>query len=163
MHMHVYGSIPKQYCIGSTTSKSLYSCDNWGGSDNKYHRTNRQASEIIFHFPVESRRTLLFSRYFGLSSYEAWRLMWWYRSYKIRTSLYINRIRILVASEHQLVTLHTCVYSCMYICTVGQINFEDKKFRGFYGYLLNLEIKYPCNFLYIYLFEIFCSTCTRGG
>ena len=30
---------------------------------------------------------------------------WHYRSYKIRTSLYINRVRILVASEHQLVTL----------------------------------------------------------
>ena len=29
--------------------------------------------------------------------------------------------------------------------TVGLINFEDKKFCG---YLLNLEIKYPCNFLY---------------
>ena len=25
--------------------------------------------------------------------------------------------------------------------TVGLINFEDKKFRGFRGYLLNLEIK----------------------
>ena len=103
----MYGSIPKQYCIGSTTSKSLYSYDNWGGSDNKYHRTNIQASEIIFHFPVESRRTLLFSQYFGLSSYEAWRLMWWYRSYKIQTSLYIYRVWILVASEHQLVTLRT--------------------------------------------------------
>ena len=34
------------------------------------------------------------------------------------------------------------------IHTVGRINFEDKKFRGFRGYLLNLEIKYPCNFLY---------------
>ena len=32
--------------------------------------------------------------------------------------------------------------------TVGRINFEDKKFRGFHGYLLNLKIKYPCNFLY---------------
>ena len=32
--------------------------------------------------------------------------------------------------------------------TLGRINFEDKKFRGFRGYLLNLEIKYPCNFLY---------------
>ena len=32
--------------------------------------------------------------------------------------------------------------------TVGLINFEDKKFRGFRGYLLNLKIKYPCNFLY---------------
>ena len=29
--------------------------------------------------------------------------------------------------------------------TVGRINFVDKKFRG---YLLNLEIKYPCNILY---------------
>ena len=36
----------------------------------------------------------------------------------------------------------------MFSNTVGQINFEDKKFRGFRGYLLNLEIKYPCNFLY---------------
>ena len=32
--------------------------------------------------------------------------------------------------------------------TVGRINFEDKKFRGFRGYLLNLEIKYPRNFLH---------------
>ena len=32
--------------------------------------------------------------------------------------------------------------------TVGQINFEDKNFRGFRGYLLNLEIKYPRNFLH---------------
>ena len=32
--------------------------------------------------------------------------------------------------------------------TIGQINFEDKKFRGFHGYLCNLEIKYPCNFLH---------------
>ena len=32
---------------------------------------------------------------------------------------------------------------------IGLINFEDKKFRGFRGYLLNLEIKYPRrNFLY---------------
>ena len=31
---------------------------------------------------------------------------------------------------------------------VGLINFEDKTFRGFRGYLLNLEIKYPCNFLH---------------
>ena len=36
----------------------------------------------------------------------------------------------------------------MYCNTVWRINFEDKKFRGFRGYLLNLEIKYPCNFLY---------------
>ena len=42
------------------------------------------------------------------------------------------------------------------VATVGRINFEDKKFRGFRGYLLNLEIKYPCN-------SRFCSTCTRGG
>ena len=35
-----------------------------------------------------------------------------------------------------------------WVNTVGRINFEDKKFRGFRGYLLNLEIKYPCNFLY---------------
>ena len=32
--------------------------------------------------------------------------------------------------------------------TVGLINFEDKKVRGFRGYLLNLEIKYPRNFLH---------------
>ena len=32
--------------------------------------------------------------------------------------------------------------------TVGRINFEDKKFRGFRGYLLNLEINYPRNFLH---------------
>ena len=32
--------------------------------------------------------------------------------------------------------------------TVGRINFEDKKFGGFCGYLINLEIKYTCNFLY---------------
>ena len=32
---------------------------------------------------------------------------------------------------------------------IGLINFEDKKFRGFRRYLLNLEIKYPRrNFLY---------------
>ena len=30
--------------------------------------------------------------------------------------------------------------------TVGRINFEDKKFRGFRGYLLNLKIKYPRKF-----------------
>ena len=36
----------------------------------------------------------------------------------------------------------------MHVCTVGLINFEDKKFRGFRGYLLNLKIKYPCNFLH---------------
>ena len=35
--------------------------------------------------------------------------------------------------------------------TIGQINFEDKKFRGFLGYLLNLEIKYHRNFLYTHL------------
>ena len=32
--------------------------------------------------------------------------------------------------------------------TIGRINLEDKKIRGFHGYLLNLEIKYPRNFLY---------------
>ena len=32
--------------------------------------------------------------------------------------------------------------------TVERINFEDKKFRGFRGYLSILKIKYPCNFLY---------------
>ena len=32
--------------------------------------------------------------------------------------------------------------------TVGRINLEDKKFRGFRGYLLNLEINYPHNFLH---------------
>ena len=41
------------------------------------------------------------------------------------------------------------IYTLAYVMhTVGRINFEDKKFRGFRGYLLNLEIKYPCNFLY---------------
>ena len=47
--------------------------------------------------------------------------------------------------------MRTCyikVYTISLQCTVGQINFGDKKFRGFHGYLLNLEIKYPCNFLY---------------
>ena len=39
-------------------------------------------------------------------------------------------------------------YCGLYTHTVGRINFKDKKFRGFRGYLLNLEIKYPCNFLY---------------
>ena len=32
--------------------------------------------------------------------------------------------------------------------TVGRINFEDKKFQGFRGYVVNLENKYPCNFPY---------------
>ena len=32
------------------------------------------------------------------------------------------------------------------VTTVRRINFEDKKFRGFRGYLLNLEIKYPRKF-----------------
>ena len=32
------------------------------------------------------------------------------------------------------------------LATVGRINFEDKKLRGFRGYLLNLEIKYPRKF-----------------
>ena len=36
-------------------------------------------------------------------------------------------------------------YSAVATYRIGRINFEDKKFRG---YLLNLEIKYPCNFLY---------------
>ena len=35
--------------------------------------------------------------------------------------------------------------------TIGWIIFEDKKFRGFRGYLVNLENKYPRNFLYIRL------------
>ena len=35
--------------------------------------------------------------------------------------------------------------------TVERIIFEDKKFRGFRGYLVNLENKYPRNFLYIRL------------
>ena len=34
------------------------------------------------------------------------------------------------------------------IYTVGRIIFKDKRFRGFRGYLLKLEIKYPCNFVY---------------
>ena len=37
------------------------------------------------------------------------------------------------------------------IRTVGRIIFEDKKFRGFRGCLVNLENKYPRNFLYIRL------------
>ena len=41
-----------------------------------------------------------------------------------------------------------CVVNKLIYSTIGRINFEDKKFRGFRGYLLNLEIKYPCNFLY---------------
>ena len=35
-----------------------------------------------------------------------------------------------------------------YSYTVGRIKFEDKKFRGFRGCSLNLEIKYPRNFLH---------------
>ena len=34
---------------------------------------------------------------------------------------------------------------------IGRIIFKDKKFRGFRGYLVNLENKYPHNFLYIRL------------
>ena len=37
------------------------------------------------------------------------------------------------------------------LSTVGRIIFEDEKFRGFRGYLVNLENKYPRNFLYIRL------------
>ena len=43
----------------------------------------------------------------------------------------------------------TCISSIIY--TVGRIIFEDKKFRGFRGYFVNLENKYPRNFLYIHL------------
>ena len=32
--------------------------------------------------------------------------------------------------------------------TVRLINFKDKRFRGFCRYLLNLEVKYPRNFLH---------------
>ena len=42
--------------------------------------------------------------------------------------------------------LWTNAYMWLAIYTVGRINFEDKKFRGFRGYLLNIEIKYPCKF-----------------
>ena len=44
--------------------------------------------------------------------------------------------------------MHYAVVDYAYVHTVGRINFKDKKNRGFRGYLLNLEIKYPCNFLY---------------
>ena len=45
------------------------------------------------------------------------------------------------------------VMSCVSIThTVGLINFEDKKFREFRGYLLNLEIKYPHNLIPAYPF-----------
>ena len=48
--------------------------------------------------------------------------------------------------------------------TVGRTNFEDKKFRGFHGYLLNLEIKYLCNFLYTRSrFFVQHVDSTRGG
>ena len=55
--------------IGSTTSKSACNFVNWGGSDNNY--CDIQASEMIYNCPVESlRRTYVFSRYFGPSSYK---------------------------------------------------------------------------------------------
>ena len=43
------------------------------------------------------------------------------------------------------------VYRSFQLNTVGRIIFEDKKFRGFRGCSVNLENKYPCNFLYIRL------------
>ena len=53
-------------------------------------------------------------------------------------------------TDHRQDMLYTInpLHIYIYIYTVGRINFKDKKFRGFRGYLLNLEIKYPCNFLY---------------
>ena len=70
--------MPKQYCIGSTTSKSVYAVviTEADPITNRrlpsYEYTARYTGiRNIFHFPVESRRTLLFSRYFGHSSYEA--------------------------------------------------------------------------------------------
>ena len=50
----------------------------------------------------------------------------------------------------------TDIKVALYCCdTVGRIIFEDKKFRGFRGYLVNLENKYPRNFLYIRLDSLF--------
>ena len=48
------------------------------------------------------------------------------------------------ASNNNLYKVDMLVY--LTSTTVGRINFEDKKFRGFRGYLLNLEIKYPRKF-----------------
>ena len=47
-----------------------------------------------------------------------------------------------------LVRFDGCCQVFFLINTVGPINFEDKTIREFRGYLLNHEIKYPCNFLY---------------
>ena len=44
--------------------------------------------------------------------------------------------------------INLVIFSLHAESTVGRINFEDKKFRGFHGYLLNFEIKYPRNFLH---------------
>ena len=54
----MYGSIPEQYCIGSTTSKSVCNCINWGGSDNNYHHSNIQASKMIFNIPIEAKELM---------------------------------------------------------------------------------------------------------
>ena len=40
------------------------------------------------------------------------------------------------------------INSSYVLITIGQINFEDKKFQEFRGYLLNLEINYHRNFLH---------------
>ena len=61
----------------------------------------------------------------------------------------ISLIILLFVELTQQLSLRHYIYNVSWILvTVGLINFEDKKFRGFRGYLLNLEIKYPCNFLY---------------
>ena len=52
-------------------------------------------------------------------------------------------------------TYNTLASRANVLNTVGRIIFEDKKFRGFRGYLVNLENKYPCNFLYIRLVSSF--------
>ena len=64
--------------------------------------------------------------------------------------------------EHVNMIRHVIIYATLHmsivmwlvpvkLSTVGRIIFEDKKFRGFRGYLVNLENKYPRNFLYIRL------------
>ena len=79
-----------------------------------------------------------------------------YITYRTRTKFHSINFRALAGSEFR-----GSIFSCGVIfvstrCsrseinfqlrTVGRINFEDKKFRGFRGYLLNLEIKYPRKF-----------------
>ena len=64
----MYGSIPEQYCI---ESRSVRVGLGVGPITIAVVRTDVQASEMIFNFPVESRRTHVFSGYFGPSSYKA--------------------------------------------------------------------------------------------